>query len=96
MRKAVLGLAARLESQLRNVFLGRRDGPRTQLKQADEQQGCACGLGSLASGNGWSLYGLLASLRAQGKSVEASVMDKRFGEAWRLADVTLLTTSLPE
>ena len=39
--------------------------------------------------NGWSLYGLLATLRAQGKSDEASVVSKRFRESWRLADVTL-------
>jgi tetratricopeptide (TPR) repeat protein len=39
--------------------------------------------------NGWSLYGLLASLRAQGKSEEAHAVEKRFREAWRLADITL-------
>jgi Flp pilus assembly protein TadD len=39
--------------------------------------------------NGWSLYGLLASLRAQGKSEEADAVAKRFREAWRLADITL-------
>jgi tetratricopeptide (TPR) repeat protein len=39
--------------------------------------------------NGWSLYGLLASLRAQGKTQEAHAVAKRFRDAWRLADVTL-------
>jgi tetratricopeptide (TPR) repeat protein len=39
--------------------------------------------------NGWSLYGLLASLRAQGKSEEANAVAKRFRDVWRLADVTL-------
>ncbi len=39
--------------------------------------------------NGWSLYGLLASLRAQGKAEEAKQVGKRFREAWRLSDVTL-------
>jgi tetratricopeptide (TPR) repeat protein len=39
--------------------------------------------------NGWSLYGLLVSLRAQGKTEEANDFDKRFREAWQLADVTL-------
>lgn len=39
--------------------------------------------------NGWSLYGLLASLRAQGKTEEANAVEKRFRDVWRLADVTL-------
>jgi tetratricopeptide (TPR) repeat protein len=39
--------------------------------------------------NGWSLYGLLVSLRAQGKTEEANDFEKRFREAWKLADVTL-------
>jgi tetratricopeptide (TPR) repeat protein len=39
--------------------------------------------------NGWSLYGLLASLRRQGKTVEAEAVQRRFREAWRHADVTL-------
>ena len=39
--------------------------------------------------NGWSLYGLLASLRAQGKSEEAKAVEKRFRDVWRLADITL-------
>ena len=39
--------------------------------------------------NGWSLYGLAASLRAQGKLAEADSVDTRFKRAWTLSDVTL-------
>jgi tetratricopeptide (TPR) repeat protein len=39
--------------------------------------------------NGWSLYGLLSSLRAQGKTEEAKAVEKRFRDTWRLADITL-------
>jgi tetratricopeptide (TPR) repeat protein len=39
--------------------------------------------------NGWSLYGLAASLRAQGNDWEASVVETRFREAWAGADVQL-------
>ena len=39
--------------------------------------------------NGWSLYGVLQSLRAQGKTEEAAAVAKSFREAWRQADVTL-------
>lgn len=41
--------------------------------------------------NGWSLYGLLRCLRAQGK--DAADVDRRFREAWRYADVTLTASS---
>jgi len=44
--------------------------------------------------NGWSLYGLLASLRAQGKTQEAKSVEKRFRDAWRLADITLTASRL--
>lgn len=44
--------------------------------------------------NGWSLYGLLASLRRQGKTEEANAVEKRFHDAWRLADVTLTASRL--
>jgi tetratricopeptide (TPR) repeat protein len=40
-------------------------------------------------GNGWSLFGLAQSLRAQGKSAEAAQADERFRRAWAQADVTL-------
>ena len=39
--------------------------------------------------NGWSLFGLAQSLRAQGKSAEAGAEDVRFRRAWTRADVTL-------
>jgi tetratricopeptide (TPR) repeat protein len=39
--------------------------------------------------NGWSLFGLAAALRAQGKSAEAAAVDQRFSKAWSAADVTL-------
>ena len=39
--------------------------------------------------NGWSLFGLSAALRAQGKSAEAAAVDKRFSKAWSAADVKL-------
>jgi len=40
-------------------------------------------------GNGWSLFGLAQSLRAQGKTGEATETDARFRRAWAKADVTL-------
>jgi tetratricopeptide (TPR) repeat protein len=39
--------------------------------------------------NGWSLYGLAAALKAQGKTAEAAAVEKRFANAWADADVTL-------
>lgn len=39
--------------------------------------------------NGWSLYGLMMSLREQGKSREADLVEKRFLKAWVRADVAL-------
>ena len=39
--------------------------------------------------NGWSLYGLMMSLRHQGKSREADLVEKRFLKAWVRADVAL-------
>jgi tetratricopeptide (TPR) repeat protein len=39
--------------------------------------------------NGWSLFGLAASLRAQGKTGAAAEVDARFQKAWASADVTL-------
>jgi tetratricopeptide (TPR) repeat protein len=39
--------------------------------------------------NGWSLYGLAKSLRAQKKHNEASSVEKRFRKAWARADVRL-------
>ena len=39
--------------------------------------------------NGWSLFGLAAVLRAQGKTDEAAAVEKRFAAAWSGADVKL-------
>jgi tetratricopeptide (TPR) repeat protein len=39
--------------------------------------------------NGWSLFGLAQSLRAQGKSADAAAVDTRFRRAWARADATL-------
>ena len=39
--------------------------------------------------NGWSLYGLAASLRAQGKVAEAAEVDARLAAGWSGADVRL-------
>ena len=40
-------------------------------------------------GNGWSLFGLAQSLRAQGKTAEAAEADDGFRKAWAQADVRL-------
>ncbi len=39
--------------------------------------------------NGWSLFGLMESLQAQGKNSEAREVEKRFREAWSHTDVSL-------
>jgi tetratricopeptide (TPR) repeat protein len=39
--------------------------------------------------NGWALFGLAQSLRAQKKTDEAAAVDERFKAAWSRADVTL-------
>jgi tetratricopeptide (TPR) repeat protein len=39
--------------------------------------------------NGWSLFGLTQSLRAQGKTSEAAEAESSFRKAWARADVTL-------
>jgi tetratricopeptide (TPR) repeat protein len=39
--------------------------------------------------NGWALFGLAQSLRAQGKTAEATQADARFRRAWAKADVAL-------
>jgi len=44
--------------------------------------------------NGWSLFGLAAALRAQGKNDEANAVDTRFKSAWAHADVQLTATRL--
>ena len=39
--------------------------------------------------NGWSLFGLAESLRAQGKAAEAAEVQQRFEAAWQHADIVL-------
>jgi tetratricopeptide (TPR) repeat protein len=39
--------------------------------------------------NGWPLFGLAQSLRAQGKMTDASETEKQLEEAWKYADVKL-------
>ena len=39
--------------------------------------------------NGWSLYGLMKALQAQGKSNDAALVEARFKKAWERADVTI-------
>src|SRR5262249_29398416 len=39
--------------------------------------------------NGWSLFGLLQCLRAQGQTEAAAGVEKRFRETWKHADITL-------
>ncbi len=43
--------------------------------------------------NGWSLFGLAASLRAQGRSSEADAAAERFRRAWEKADVKLTASA---
>ena len=42
--------------------------------------------------NGWSLFGLLQSLRAQGKTQTATPVEERFNRAWARADVALTSS----
>ena len=42
--------------------------------------------------NGWSLFGLAAALRAEGKAADAAAVDQRFAKAWSAADVKLLAS----
>ena len=44
--------------------------------------------------NGWSMFGLVQSLEAQGKAAEAAETRKMFDHAWGLADVTLTGSRL--
>jgi len=45
-------------------------------------------------GNGWSLFGLAQSLRAQGKRDQAAAVDGQFHDAWQYADVTLTASRI--
>jgi tetratricopeptide (TPR) repeat protein len=40
-------------------------------------------------GNGWTLFGLMQALRAQGKNKDAALVEERFKRAWKDADITL-------
>lgn len=44
--------------------------------------------------NGWSLYGLWQSLKAQGKESEAAGVKKQFEKAWQHADVELFASRM--
>jgi len=39
--------------------------------------------------NGWSLFGLMQSLQAQGKAKQAATIEERFRKAWNQADMSL-------
>jgi len=39
--------------------------------------------------SGWSLFGLMQALKAQGKTQEAASVEARFRKAWSAADITL-------
>jgi len=43
--------------------------------------------------NGWSLFGLSAALKSQGKTAEASTVAQQFETAWKYADVKLVTSA---
>lgn len=43
--------------------------------------------------NGWSLYGLAESLKAQGRTEDAAAAEARFKRAWTRADVSLTASS---
>ena len=49
---------------------------------------------SLNRENGWSLFGLMQSLQAQGKKEQAAGIEERFRKAWSQADVTLTASRL--
>jgi tetratricopeptide (TPR) repeat protein len=42
--------------------------------------------------NGWSLFGLAESLKAQGKTAEAAQVQQQFEAAWQYADVQLTSS----
>ncbi len=44
--------------------------------------------------NGWSLYGLAQSLKAQGKTAEAKQVEERFAKTWAKADVKIGSSCL--
>ena len=42
--------------------------------------------------NGWSLFGLMQALRAQGRTDEAAAVEERFKRAWAQADIELTSS----
>jgi tetratricopeptide (TPR) repeat protein len=44
--------------------------------------------------SGWSLFGLKQALAAQGKKDELAVVEKRFAQAWKDADITLTSARI--
>ncbi|MEM7278215.1 MAG: tetratricopeptide repeat protein [Pseudomonadota bacterium] len=44
--------------------------------------------------NGWSMYGLMQALNAQGKKDEAAKVNETFAKVWAMADVTLSSSRL--
>ena len=44
--------------------------------------------------NGWSLFGLMQALRAQGKQEEAALVEARFEKAWASADIRLAASRI--
>jgi len=44
--------------------------------------------------NGWSIFGLMQSLKAQGKNEEAAAQEEMFSHAWGQADVELTSSRL--
>ena len=44
--------------------------------------------------NGWTLFGLMQSMRAQGKTEQAALVEDRFHKAWNRADVTLTASRI--
>jgi hypothetical protein len=63
----------------------------TLLKAGQGQEAEAVFLADLHRypANGWSLFGLAQSLRAQGRSDEANLVDDRFTKAWKASDTTI-------
>jgi len=43
--------------------------------------------------NGWSLFGLAAAIREQGKTAEADAVQRRFDSAWSRSDVSIASSA---
>lgn len=44
--------------------------------------------------NGWSMFGLMQALEAQGKSAEAGEVQKQFDEVWQMSDIELTASRI--